>query len=154
MERTNARNLGLRQQFVRRVLRRRRILKVKMTVDNNLLRLTDVQNLLDSDYPRSISPMGISSQLRIPIPIVQAILTRLIITKRAVLNIGLYQSGTALVMQQLVNIQPQSTTASNISTKIGVDPTVVQQMLDRLVLLGMAQKVVLQPSGAIQYAAE
>jgi len=125
-----------------------------MTVDNNLLRLTDVQNLLDSDYPRSMSPMGISSQLRIPIPIVQAILTRLIITKRAVLNIGLYQSGTALVMQQLVNIQPQSTTASNISTKIGVDPTVVQQMLDRLVLLGMAQKVVLQPSGAIQYAAE
>jgi hypothetical protein len=116
-----------------------------------------VQQILDTNYPKAMTPTGISIQVNGTVADVQVALNRLITLKRAVLvsdsgTASQYQGAIFVIKKQLDSIAPQSTTAANIASQLKLDPSTVQSDLDRLVILGQANKVVLQPSGVIQYA--
>jgi hypothetical protein len=120
--------------------------------------LDQVSQLLDNQYPRSMTANGIAIALQETLTDVQNALNRLIVLKR-VLQVSAsgvvpaaFQGDIALVKQQLNLIAPNSTTAGTVASILGLTPNSVQDDLDRLVLLGQAQKVILPVTGAIQYA--
>jgi hypothetical protein len=120
--------------------------------------IDQVSQLLDSNYPRSMTPNGIAIALQANVTDVQTALNRLVVLKRVLQvsspgdpNVS-YQGDIALVKRQLDSIAPNSTTAATIASQLGLTPSAVQSDLDRLVVLVLAQKVVLPVTGAVQYA--
>jgi hypothetical protein len=121
-----------------------------MTVSSDL-----IQQLLDTNYPRAMTPAALATRIGATVPDVQTALNLLVRINRAVLTnatTSQYQGTISIIYKKLISIAPQSTTAANIAAQLKLDPNTVQTDLDRLVILGQATNVVLPITGVVQYA--